>query len=36
MQKNKEKLQKDFSEIIKTQEPYMQQEAGIIRNMNEN
>ena len=33
-QKNKEKLQKDFSEIIKTQEPILQQEGWNIHNMN--
>lgn len=33
-QKNKEKLKKDFSEIIKTQEPILQQEGWNIHNMN--
>lgn len=33
-QKNKEKLKKDFSEIIKTQEPILQQEGWDIHNMN--
>ena len=32
--KNKEKLEKDFSEIIKTQEPILQQEGWNIHNMN--
>ena len=34
-QKNKEKLQKDFSEIIKTQEPILHQEDWNIHNMNQ-
>jgi hypothetical protein len=34
-QKNKEKLQKDFSEIIKTQEPILHQEGWNIHNMNQ-
>jgi hypothetical protein len=34
-QKNKEKLEKDFSEIIKTQEPILHQEGWNIHNMNQ-
>ena len=33
-QKNKEKLEKDFSEIIKTQEPILHQEGWNLQNMN--
>ena len=33
-QKNKEKLKKDFSEIIKTQEPILHQEGWNLQNMN--
>jgi hypothetical protein len=32
--KNKEKLEKDFSEIIKTQEPILHQEGWNLHNMN--
>ncbi|KCX50383.1 plasmid mobilization domain protein [Acinetobacter pittii] len=34
--KNKEKLEKDFSEIIKNQGPILKQEAWSIYEMNEN